>query len=483
MTSIIRRTAVLGFARLTRQAISFLSPIFMVRLLTIEQYGEYRDFLLYGTLLFFVVGFSINSSLAYFVPKEPARERLYFTQASVFVLGTSTVGVMLLLLFGSYFPSETARSYLYALCLYVFFYSNLDAWEIFWIAKKQTVNVLYYSLIRLGIRTTVVITTAYLTRQVGWVIWMLVAFEGLRLATMSAFSVKQKLFTALTDTAPIKAQFAYFAPLGASKILYLANAYMGQFFISAVLGAPMLAVYTIGTYLYPIIHVFRSSIGDVIMTEIVSKRNTPPKEALGLWQRATVIYLAVMFPMAVILFYFADVIVRTLFTAAYAEAIPIFQIFVFFLVRECFDFSLPLRVVNRTGVFFKGQVLSIIINLVLLLALFEQFGILGPALAIVITRFLMAIYYVAYVMKYCEFSMAELLPWSDLAKVTTICMVCIPILFAGELLPMGPLIRAILSTGAYAAVFVGLLSKCGIPEINNFLSKVWVRIVPKATQR
>ena len=144
MVSIVRRTAILSFARLAQRALAFLSPLFMVRLLSVEQYGEYRDFLLYGTILYGMVEFSINGSLAYFVPKEPARERLYFTQASFFVFCTSMFAILLVLIFGDYFPSETIRSYQYALCLYIFFVSNLDAWEVFWIVKKQTINILYY---------------------------------------------------------------------------------------------------------------------------------------------------------------------------------------------------------------------------------------------------------------------------------------------------------------------------------------------------
>ena len=117
----------------------------------------------------------------------------------------------------------------------------------------------------------------------------------------------------------------------------------------------MLALYTIGTYLQPIIHVFRSSIGDVIMPEIASKKDVPPNVALVLWQRATVVYCVVMMPMAVLLFYYADVFISVLFTSAYAEAIPIFQAFVLLLVHACFDFSLPLRIANRTNRVFLFQ--------------------------------------------------------------------------------------------------------------------------------
>ena len=216
------------------------------------------------------------------------------------------------------------------------------------------------------------------------------------------------------------------------------------------------------------------------MPEIVSKRDQPPKVALILWQRATVIYCAVMLPMAVLLFYYASVVVETLFTSAYADAVPIFQIFVFLLVRECFDFGVPLRVVNRTKIYFAGGVIGLFINLALLLVLFDRYGLIGPPLAMIITRFVIGIYFGAYVMKYCEYKLAELLPWSDVAKTAVLSLVCVPILVAGNFLPIAPLSRAILSGALYMAVYVGLLFKFGNPDINEFITKVILRMRARA---
>ena len=182
MQSIAHRSAILGFARLAQQSLTFLSPFFLVRLLSVEHFGEYRDFILYGSILFTIVGFGINNSLAYFIPREPLREELYFTQASVFILCTSVIGALTVVLFGDYFPSSIVREHKYALCLYLLLQANLDAWQVFWIAKKQTINVLYYSLVRLGTRMAVVIGAAYLSRDVTTVIFALVSFEAVRLS-------------------------------------------------------------------------------------------------------------------------------------------------------------------------------------------------------------------------------------------------------------------------------------------------------------
>jgi len=455
---------------------AFLGPIFLVRLLSVEQFGEFRDFLLYATVLFTLVEFCINGSIAYFVPKDPSRENHYFTQASMFVLFTSLAAALFVLVFGDHFPSLVIREYKYALCLYVLFLCNLDAWEVLWITKKQAINVLFYSLTRLTVRTAAVVLAAFLTREVSDVIWTLVVVEGIRLLVMGRYAVRKRLFTAEISTASMKAQFAFFGPIGAGNMLHTANIYMGQIYISAVMGPAMLALYAIGAYLYPIIHVFQSSVGETIMPEIASKTDQPPKVALVLWQRATIVYCAVMMPIALLLFYYADVFVSLLFTSAFTDATPIFQIFVFLLIRECFDFSLPLRIVHRTNVFLKVSTLTLIINLGLMLLLVKYYGLLGPALAIVITRFVGGIYLGGYVMKYCEFSFGELLPWTDIAKTVVLCLGCATVLFAGELFDIGSLIRAVLFGGIYLILFGMILSKSGISEVNKFVLRIRERV-------
>lgn len=444
----------------------------MVRLLTVEQFGEYRDFLLYGAMLFTIVEFSVHGSLAYFIPRDPSRERVYFTQASLFVLATSTVAALLVVALGHLMPSEVIRQYKYALGLYTLFLCNLDAWEVYWIAKKQTLNVLRYSLTRLMTRTIIVILAAFLSRSVSTVIYTLVIFEAARLAVMTAYAANKRIFTSALDVVTVRAHLAFFGPLGASNILYTANVYMGQLYISAVMGPAMLALYTIGTYLQPIIYVFRSSIGDVIMPEIASKHEAPVTDALVLWQRATVLYCAVMMPMTVLLYYYADVFVSVLFTDSYLAAIPVFQVFVLLLVRECFDFSLPLRIVNRTRTLFYATVGSVVANLLLMLVLFDIYGLVGPALAVVVSRMLVSVVLGGFVMKYCGYSLGGLLRWTDISKIVVLCFACLPILLLGDAIEIHPMLRAAAFTFLYSLTYVGLLAKVGIDDVGRLIAKV-----------
>ena len=163
MASIARRTAVLGFSRLAQRALAFLSPVFMVRLLTVEQFGEYRDFLLYSTM--------IVHDCRVLRQQQP---RLFHTAGTVTRARVLHTGLDVRVLHergrcrhrprsgGPTRPVHVIREYKIALFLYTLFLCNLDAGKCIWIAKKQTINVLYYSLTRLVVRMTVVILAAYL---------------------------------------------------------------------------------------------------------------------------------------------------------------------------------------------------------------------------------------------------------------------------------------------------------------------------------
>jgi O-antigen/teichoic acid export membrane protein len=477
---------VLASARLANQAIAFVGPVLLVRLLSVEQYGEYRDFVLYAVLLLPLVQLTLSSSLAYFVPKEPEHERIFVSQVHFLVLCSSLVVAGLLLAFGSHLPSPVVRGHVVPLCLYLLFSANFDAWEVYWLAKRRVATVLYYSIARLGLRLAVVVGTAYLTRSVEHVIWALVAFEGLRMGALVLYALRGGFITVGRRFDMLKRQLEYSLPLGASSIVYHANVYLGQFFVSMMLGPAALAVYSVGTYLQPVIQVFRNSVADVIMPEIVSRRDVPPSEALGLWQRATVVYCAVMLPLAVVLAYYADVIVNTLFTSAYAAAVPIFQIYVLLLVRECFDLGLPLRALNHTRVFLPGGVLSLLVNIGVMLLLFEPLGLLAPAVAMVVARVVAGVYLAVFVVRHGGFSASSMLPWSDMAKAAAISVLCAPILVLGDAFDAPGLVRAAVFGTAYLAACFLFTGVAGVPEIRLAAMRVraqtWglIRPIPAA---
>src|SRR5882762_5113134 len=96
MAGLGNRTAILTLSRLANYGLLLVSPILFVRLLSVEDFGRYREFLLYTSILQSFAVFSINDSLLYCVPANPASPWRVARQTVILTLCSSTLVVLAL---------------------------------------------------------------------------------------------------------------------------------------------------------------------------------------------------------------------------------------------------------------------------------------------------------------------------------------------------------------------------------------------------
>ncbi len=63
----------LASARLLNQALMLLSPLLLVRLLDIVEYGRYRQFMSVAMLVTSMGGFALSANLTYLLARSPDR--------------------------------------------------------------------------------------------------------------------------------------------------------------------------------------------------------------------------------------------------------------------------------------------------------------------------------------------------------------------------------------------------------------------------
>lgn len=160
MSTLTSRSIVLIFARLSNYAVLLLSPIFLVRILDIETYGLYREFTLYALLAVTVFSFGIKGNLLFFIPKNIKNEKIYINNSIIFILITSSIGLAIVQLLSDVLSKQISFDYIDIMSIYIFVYINLDLVESYWLAKKRSDYVFYYSSLTLVIRMLVIITTA-----------------------------------------------------------------------------------------------------------------------------------------------------------------------------------------------------------------------------------------------------------------------------------------------------------------------------------
>lgn len=411
-----------------------------------------------------LAAFGINSSLLSFIPSSPQHGWRYVNQAVLMTLGSSTLVAVGALLLNAAFGGSLLGAHPWAVVIYVWLFTNFDFWEPLLIAEKQAYRVWGYTTGRLVCRLLVVTIAAALTKDVSVIVWSLVGYEALRmLLSARVWHSRNRAAGVGTGTGGSwREQLRYCAPFGSALIVSQLNASMGGLFVTKLLGPAALAQFAIGAYAQPIVTVLRNSLSDVLLGEMAARRLKGDDDLLTLWRRSTVVTAILLVPLGVVLARFADTIVTTLFSPAYQPAVIVFQVYVLALLRETFDFGIPLRALNRTAPILRTNLLAIVVNAALMAFMVPAWGLAGAAVALIISRIVEGTYLARELTRAFNLRLPDLARWSDLGKIVAAAAAAGAVLF----LPLWSGLLGVLGgAAAFGLSYVLLLRLARIPEI------------------
>ena len=444
-----------------------LSPVVLVRLLSVDEFGQYREFLLYAGLLTTICTFGINNSLLYFIPSRPDSVHQMLRQSITLTFANSILVLAIAVIANFITGGAVLGNLAFPVVLYVLLFVNLDFWEFYWLAGKQTLPVLAYTSGRLVARMVVVIVAASISSDVRVIVWSLIALEAVRF--IGSFIAWRTQETTGVQSACWREQIKYCLPVGIALALVTLNKSLGNLFVAKAMGTVALAHYAIGTQVQPVITVLRNSLSDAILPEMAAV--SQPQDALRLWHRSTVMSMMLLLPAAVVLFEFAHPLLVTLFSPEYAPAVPIFQLYLLVLLREVFDFGVALRALNRNTSIVHSNLLAIVLNIGLLAAAVPFFGLFGAALAFVISRYLEGFYLGWRTAQAYEIGIRPLANWSDLGKIAIAGLLASVVFYGSFWIDYFGLFGIPLGGIAYLAVFALLLLIFRIPEVVQLLHR------------
>jgi O-antigen/teichoic acid export membrane protein len=473
MTTLAHRAVVISATRLVNLLLMFVGPVILVRLLSVEEFGTLREFQLYGAILTSLAGFNISSSLLYFAPAHPSRIWRFVQQSVVLVAANSLVVVALFAAIDRGSGGAIVGPMLLPVIAYTLFFINVDFWEYLWLGQRQVVKVPAYSLTRQGLRLATIVVCAWLGVAIDQIVWLLVVLEGLRLG--GSILIWRRLGSDLGPPQPgsWRLQFAFCWPLGVSLVLITVTRNGGDVFVAELIGPAALAQYAIGTSVVPMIVALRNSLSDVILPELADQHRSSERRSFELWQRTSIAFAVLLLPVAVLLACFAKEFIAFAFSDAYLPAVPVFQICLLLMVRDCFDFGILVRALNQNQFLLQANAISCATTVVLLPVLVPSYGLVGAALAHVAARYIDGAYLAWRVSAAYRRSHRGVVPWKRFLIVAASAAVAgLPLIgdfwirFLGAL--GGPIVAALL----YAALFIWLLRIVGVPEAAELGAKV-----------
>ena len=430
-------------------------------------------------LISVLAAFSVKSNLLYFIPKDPHRSRTYVSNSIWIVFFTSTFACVTLFVFREQLIFNTSFDFVIPLSIYVFLFTNFDFLESYWVAKKQPNSVFYFSVTRTIVRLSAVLGTAFYSPSVDALIRTLIVVEAIRILAVVLIMRRIHLKLAVIDRHLIRRQLTFVIPLGLAGSLHYLNVYIGQIAISTQLGVVALAIYTIGSFQVPILDIVRGSIVDSIFPDMVRAASRNDGDRLRLWKRSIVAYTYLIVPIVVLLLCYADVLIPLVFTEQYRDAVPIFRILAVVTLIQCFEFSTPLRAVNRNKILLVGNVIMLSVNVGIILAFFRFFtpyAIYGPAFAIVLAYVVQLIFFGLSITQVYSISVGDLLKWHSLAIIfLSAALSCVPLVI-GEQVDIPDFVRLPVFSLIFAISYFLLVHRARLEEVETLIQALGRRM-------
>ena len=132
----------------------------------------------------------------------------------------------------------------------------------------------------------------------------------------------------------------------------------------------------------------------------------------------------------------------------------------------------PLRAMNRNKYFLLGNIVSLVVNIIVIAILLKHLGLIAPAIAVVVAEVVGSIYMGAKIIRVYEVQVATLFFWKKLFTITIVALAPVPILLAGQFVKVNDVIRAVGFSTVYLAVYYLVVRRCKIEEFEAFVSAV-----------
>jgi O-antigen/teichoic acid export membrane protein len=410
-------------------------------------------------------------SLLRFAAQQPQFRWRYVDQVLLLTFASSVIAIGCFALLNELFPGAFMGEFMLPIALYVLFFVNFDFWEQLWLTEGRTGAVFALNTGRLIARVSVVTIAAAITSDADTVIWSLIVFEGLRVATSGVCWFRQRDPRVPKVTGSWREQLQFSLPVAGTSIVMTINRTMGSLYVSHELGPVGLAQYAIGTYVAPFVTILRNSMSDVLLPDM-SAEMAKQNASLHKWKAMTVMAAILLVPVAVGVGRFAEIFVTTFFSEQYRAAVGVFQIYLLTLIREIIDFPVVLRAMNRTSPVMTSNFISMVFNALLLVLLLPRYGIVGSAIAFVIAQTIEGIYLGWRTLRISQLTLKEMARWGDLGKVflaaLLACVVILPSFWTNVLGFAGALLAGVIFLIVYGAILIALR----IPEAVAILAQV-----------
>ncbi|HLL74945.1 MAG TPA: lipopolysaccharide biosynthesis protein [Pyrinomonadaceae bacterium] len=330
--SLTARASWLMLARTAAFALGFAVPLLLVRILSQTELGLYRQVFLVVATAINVLPLGFHMSAFYFLPRERGREgQVALNVALFFLLVAALAGGAVVLfpgLLAATFNSAALVPYAPAIGAALFLWVASTNLEYVALANQE-VKLATVLIVALQLARSVMLLAAALAfGTVGALLWAAVAYGAVQTAVLVAYLARRfRIFSCGFDWPLMRRQLAYAVPLGAAGLLYALQLDLHQYFVANRFGEAAFAVYSIGCFQLPLIHILSDSVGAVMLPRVTRlQKENRARKIVELTARMMRKLAVVYFAAYAFLLVAGREFIAVLFTEQYLASHPVFVV-------------------------------------------------------------------------------------------------------------------------------------------------------------
>lgn len=331
-SSLTHQSAWILFAKVIGFALNTVLPLLVVRYLTQENVGVYRQAFLVAANAVLVLPLGFSMSAYYFLNREPEKHPAVVFNILLFNFVMGALAFFALLFFpqilGATFqnPELERLAPLIGVAIWLWIFSSfLETAALALQEARLAAGFIVFSQV---LKTALMIAAVVLFKNVDSLLYAtIIVFATQSIVMITFLHSRFPVFWSRIDLPFFRTQMAYALPFGLSVLLYVGQTDVHNYFVSHSFSAAEFAIYSVGCFQLPLIAMLYESVGAVMIPRMSQMQDEGRKrEMLEMTANATQKLAFVYFPLFAYLMIVANEFITTLFTKDYAASADIFRV-------------------------------------------------------------------------------------------------------------------------------------------------------------
>ncbi|PKM69635.1 MAG: hypothetical protein CVU94_02900 [Firmicutes bacterium HGW-Firmicutes-19] len=405
--------------------ISMISAMLLSRFRTLGEYGTYSQLLIIVSIATSLIMLGLPNSINYFLAGADSpfeRDKflsVYYTLSTFLSFVIGFVLVLSVPLLESYFDNENIRSFIYFFALYPWARIIASSIENILVVYRRTRLLVYFRITNSVSLLLIIFVVQIFGLTFNSYILMFLLVEIV--FGLSVYFIVNSISGGIKlsfDINLIKKVITFSIPIGLASVVGTLNYNLDQLMVGKFYNTEQLAIYANAGRELPITIVTTSIVAVLLPVIVRLIKKQEYKIALKLWGNSIILSYVVICFFAVGFFAFAPDVMNLLYSEKYLPGVPIFRVYSLVLLLRCTYFGIVLNASGKSQFIFYSSIASLFMNVLLNYLLYLTIGIIGPAIATLLSQLVINLIQLAYTAKATKVTFSNVFPWKSIGLLT-----------------------------------------------------------------